>query len=149
MTHRDDVLAEIKDCVRKLRLEKRVRVVGWLSEEELSNFYDAADLLVLPALAMTTDVEGFGIVILEAAAAGKPCVATRVGGIPDAVEDGKTGILVEPGDYPMMSRAVVALLRDDDLRRTMGAYGRQRVTEKFDWPKIAGRYEELFSSLGE
>ncbi|MGH7848209.1 MAG: glycosyltransferase family 4 protein, partial [Candidatus Binatia bacterium] len=149
MIHREDVLAEIKDCIREMRLGDRVRLVGWLSEGELIKLYHAADLLVLPAIPMATDVEGFGIVIIEAAAAGTPCVASKVGGIPDAVEDGKAGILVEPGNYKMMSRAVVGLLRDDDLRRTMGAYAQQRAREKFDWSKIAGRYEELFSSLGD
>jgi phosphatidylinositol alpha-1,6-mannosyltransferase len=149
MIHREDVLGEIRQCVRETRLQDRVRLVGWLSDKELNKFYRAADMLVLPAVAMTTDVEGFGIVIIEAAAAGTPCVASRVGGIPDAVEDGKAGILVEPGNYEMMSRAVVTLLRDDALRRTMGAYAQQRAQEKFDWSKIAGRYEELFSSLGE
>jgi glycosyltransferase involved in cell wall biosynthesis len=149
MIHRDNVLAEIKDCIRELRLEKRVRLVGWLKEEELMKFYRAADLLVLPALTMRNDVEGFGMVILEAAAAGTPCVASRVGGIPDAVEDGKAGVLVEAGNYEMMSQAVVALLRDDALRRKMGSYAQKRVQEKFDWSKIAGKYESLLASLEE
>jgi glycosyltransferase involved in cell wall biosynthesis len=130
-----------------MRLEDRVRLVGRVTEEELIQLYRAADLLVLPALALTTDIEGFGTVIIEAAAAGTPCVASRAGGIPDAVEDGKAGILVEPGDYKTMSQAIVTLLRDDDLRQTMAAHARQRAQEKFDWSNLAHRYEQLFLSL--
>ena len=61
--------------------------------------YNLCDVVVLPILQMKDDVEGFGIVALEAAAAAKPVVATNVGGVPDAVENGKSGIVVAPGNY--------------------------------------------------
>ncbi len=147
MVHRDDIFGEIRKLVLEMRLEDRVRLLGWLDDEELLRFYGAADLLVLPALPIEADVEGFGIVILEAAAAGKPCVATRIGGISDAVEDGKTGVLVEPWNYDEISRAITSLLRDDTLRLTMGANAQRRTKEQFEWEKIAEKYEALFVGL--
>jgi glycosyltransferase involved in cell wall biosynthesis len=102
----------------------------------------------LPVLDLNDDVEGFGIVALEAAAAGKPVVATRVGGIPDAVEDGKSGILVAAGDYTGLSRAISALLRDSAFRVALGEFGRCRVREKFSWSAIGRRYEKLMSEIG-
>ena len=90
------------------------------------------------------DVEGFGIVALEAAAAGKPIVATRVGGIPDAVEDGKSGVLVDPGDYLGLSKIVISFLNDRELSFSMGAYGRCRVNKDFAWHRISGFYEGVF-----
>ncbi|HWP58728.1 MAG TPA: glycosyltransferase family 4 protein [Candidatus Acidoferrales bacterium] len=148
LVHHENVLGEITGCIRELRLEQRVALAGWLTRDELAKFYLAADVLVLPALAMKDDVEGFGIVILEAAAAGTPCVATRVGGIPDAIEGGKTGILVDPGNYDQMAEAIIGLLSDEHLRQTFGASCRAQIAQRFDWSKIVARYEELFSSLG-
>ncbi|HEX9144311.1 MAG TPA: glycosyltransferase family 4 protein, partial [Candidatus Binatia bacterium] len=116
LTHRDDVFTGIEQVVAQLRLHDHVRLLGAVSEEQLIVFYQACDLVVLPVLPMKDDVEGFGIVLLEAAAAAKPTVATRVGGIPDAVEHGKGGILVAPGDYDELTRALIALLQNDERR---------------------------------
>lgn len=148
MIHRDDVMGELRGIVREMRLENHVRLLGWLNDDGLAKIYQASDLLVLPVLSMRDDVEGFGIVILEAAAAGIPTVATRTGGIPDAVEDGKSGILVEPSDYELISRTIVSLLRDDPARRAMGEYARRGVQKKFEWEAVISKYEEVFRCLG-
>jgi phosphatidyl-myo-inositol dimannoside synthase len=145
LTHRDDALSEIRDVISKMNLQARIRLHGSASDDELIKLYQACDVVVLPALAKTHDVEGFGIVLLEAAAAGKPAVATRVGGIPDVVEDGKTGILVEPGDYEQLADAAIALLRDGRRRLIMGECAQRRVQEKFCWEKIINRYEFALS----
>jgi phosphatidylinositol alpha-1,6-mannosyltransferase len=147
LIHGDDVLSEIRALVRELRLENQVRLVGRLSDGDLTKFYQAADLMVLPVLSLKNDVEGFGMVILEAAAAGKPAVATRVGGIPDAIEDGKSGILVEPEDYEPMSQAIVSLLRDDQRRLGMGEFAQRRAREKFGWDLVLRKHEEIFEVL--
>jgi phosphatidyl-myo-inositol dimannoside synthase len=141
LSHRDDVMSDIKTAITQLRLQDHVRLLGAVSDEQLITLYQMCDVVVLPALAAKDDVEGFGIVLLEAAAATKPTVATRVGGIPDAVEDGKSGILVEPGDYNELTKALIALLRNDELRTTLGRYGSSWVQEKFAWPKIIASYE--------
>jgi phosphatidyl-myo-inositol dimannoside synthase len=141
LTQRDDALSEIRAVISKMNLLDHVRLHGPASDDELVKLYQASDVVILPALAETDDVEGFGIVLLEAAAAGKPTVAMRVGGIPDAIEDGKSGILVEPGDYGRLADALVALLRDGNRRLMMGEYARRRVDERFCWERVIKRYD--------
>ena len=100
LAHRDDVLSEIQTAVRELGLRDHARITGEVSDDELVKLYQCCDVVVLPALASAEDVEGFGMILLEAAAVGKPVVATRVGGIPDAVASGESGILVRTGGLP-------------------------------------------------
>lgn len=146
LVHRDDLLSELRAVVKGLELRDHVRLLGWQSDADLARMYQLSDLMILPALSVKDDVEGFGIVLLEAAAAGLPVVATRVGGIPDAVEDGKSGILVNPGDYELMSRTIIGLLQDDEMRLSLGEFARKRVQENFNWAAIAKKYEEIFES---
>ncbi|HEU4342884.1 MAG TPA: glycosyltransferase family 4 protein [Candidatus Binatia bacterium] len=141
LTQREDVLREIKAAVSETGLANHVRLFGRIVEGELISLYQACDVVVLPALEVPGDVEGFGIVLLEAAAAGKPVVATAVGGIPDAVEDGKSGILAGPGDYAGLSRSIIALLTDKEKSLAMGVYGQRRVQQKFAWNRIGSAYE--------
>jgi phosphatidylinositol alpha-1,6-mannosyltransferase len=147
LTHRDDVVTEIKAAVSNLGLENHVRLLGSLGDSRLIELYQACDVVVLPALRTNDDVEGFGIALLEAAATGLPAVATRVGGISDAIEDEKSGILVEPDSYDQLSQSVIGLLTDEEKRRTMGEYARQRVKEKFSWRKIITCYESVLSDV--
>jgi phosphatidylinositol alpha-1,6-mannosyltransferase len=144
LIHRDDVLSEIESVVRDLRLRDHVTIRGEVNDSELVKLYQCCDIVVLPALASTEDVEGFGMVLLEAGASGKPVVATRVGGIPDAIECEKTGVLVEPEDYRALSKAVVALLVNGKQRTDIGEYARRRVQSEFSWEKVVTRYEEVF-----
>jgi len=122
LTHHDDMFGQIKPALFTTGLLNHVQLRGALDDDEVIQLYQACDVVVLPALVSTDDTEGFGIVLLEAAAAGKPAVATRVGGIPDAVEDGKSGILVDPGDYERLSQTLIDLLSNETARSTMGAY---------------------------
>jgi len=134
--HREDVMGQLKTLMKSMGIENHVRLLGGLSDGDLVKVYQASDLVVLPALRMKEDAEGFGMVMIEGAAAGQPSVATRVGGIPDAIEDQKSGILINPGDYQSMARAVIALLRDPEARRNMGEFARKRVREKFSIESI-------------
>lgn len=147
LAHREDVLGELKQLVESLRLEERVRFLGPIDDAALAKVYRAADLMVLPALALKDDVEGFGMVVIEAALAGVPSIATRSGGIPDAIEDGASGVLVPPGDYPALTAAIVTTLQDDRARRAMGDYARRRAESHFSWPPVLARYERLFAAL--
>jgi phosphatidyl-myo-inositol dimannoside synthase len=144
LTHRDDVIREIEAVISETGLPRHVLLLGGLPDEDVIGLYQACDVVVLPALHSNSDVEGFGIVLVEAAAAGKPVVATRVGGIPDAVEDGKTGLLIEPGDYERLSDAIISLLIDGQTKQVMGEAAMRRVQDKFCWPKIAVQYELEF-----
>jgi phosphatidylinositol alpha-1,6-mannosyltransferase len=141
LTEREDVLRGIKAAVSETGLANHVRLFGRVADGELISLYQACDVVVLPALEVPDDVEGFGIVLLEAAAAGKPVVATAVGGIPDAVEDGKSGILAGPGNYSGLSRSIIDLLTDKEKSLAMGVYGQRRVQQKFAWDRIVSAYE--------
>lgn len=146
LAHRHDTVGEIKAAVATQRLENHVRLLGSLSDDQVIKLYKMCDLVVLPGLDMKDDVEGFGIVALEAAAAGKPVVATRVGGVPDAVEDGKSGKLVQPNDYEALSQVVISLLQDGELSLSMGHYGWCRVSKEFSWSHVVDRYGDVFDT---
>ena len=103
-------LADIRDYLSKSGLEESVRFLGRVDEATLTAAYQAADVHVFPVLDSTDDVEGFGMVAIEAAANGLPTVAFDAGGVADAVDQGHTGQLLTPGDYPGFSLAVLSVL---------------------------------------
>ncbi len=133
------------DLVRRLAaargVAERVVLRGPLSRAALLEEYAAADLLVLPSL-----FEPFGIVLLEAMAAGLPVVASRVGGVPEVVEEDRTALLVPPGDPLALARALERVLDEAELARDLGRRGRLRV-EAFSWERLAPRWVALFEEL--
>lgn len=144
LTHQHNVLGEIEAVVSEMKLQNHVKLLGALADDYVIKLYQACDVVVLPALALADDVEGFGIVLLEAAAAGKPVVSTRIGGIADAVEDGASGILVAPEQYESMSHSIIRLLADHEISSAIGEYAKRRVKERFSWDSIVARYEKAF-----
>ena len=109
-----------------------VSFTGFVSRRQLINCYRDADVFVFPSVWN----EPFGMPPIEAMATEVPVVATRVGGITEIVEDGKTGILVEPGDASALAEVILSLLSDKDLRKSMGEAARLRVVELFSWEQI-------------
>jgi len=111
-------------------VSERVIFAGYVGDTELASYYASADLFALPTYyaAESRSIEGFGIVYLEAAYFGLPTVASRIGGVEDAVIDGETGILVEPDDEAALERALFTLCADAELRRRLGENGRLRAT---------------------
>jgi glycosyltransferase involved in cell wall biosynthesis len=105
--------------------------LGFVSHDELEHLYDRAAVVVLPSYR-----EGLPICVLEAMAHGRPVVATTVGGIPQLVEDGRTGLLVEPGDAEGLRIALERLLSDAALRRRMGRAARARVQRMCSWERV-------------
>ncbi len=124
------------------RVRSRTEITGALPREELIRMYQSADVFVLPSVYP----EGFGIPIAEAAACGVPAVVTRRGGMPEVVEDGKTGIICEPANPDALAEAILNLLDNESLRRSMGRAAFGRVARLFTWEKIADsvleRYEQ-------
>jgi glycosyltransferase involved in cell wall biosynthesis len=120
-----------------------VSFTGSLPNQPLVNFYQNADVFVFPSVWN----EPFGIPIVEAMAAGVPVVATKGGGIPELVVDGETGILVERGNFSALAEAILRLLSDEELRKSMGKAARKRAIELFSWQKISKdlmvQYEKL------
>lgn len=107
--------------------------LGQVTEDEKWAWLNAIDLFIMPARNIEGDVEGFGIVYLEAALSGKPVIAGRSGGIEDAVVHGETGILCDPLDVDEIAEAVEKLGLDWSLRNDYGANGLRRAVEEFGW----------------
>jgi glycosyltransferase involved in cell wall biosynthesis len=106
------------------------------------------DLLCLADVyAMPSADESFGLSALEAMAVEVPVVATRVGGVPEVIEDGECGFLVPVGDTDAMAERILQLIKDKDLARKMGRAGRQRAISVFPEDKIVSEYESLYQSV--
>jgi phosphatidylinositol alpha-1,6-mannosyltransferase len=122
-------------------VQDRIRFLGHVPDEELPALYNAADVFTMPNRREGTSVEGFGIVFLEANAAGVPVVGGDHGGATDAVADGESGILVDPDDVDEVADAIVRLLSDEELRSSLGDRGRERVADGFTWTDVGQRLE--------
>lgn len=124
----------LQAMVDELGLRAHVEFLGFVDEGQLAERYAAADVFAMVSreIAEVGEVEGFGIVYLEANACGTPVVAGRSGGVEDAVVDGETGLLVDPDDPAQTAAALRSLLADEALRRHLGAQGRRRVLADFD-----------------
>ena len=131
----------LERLARELGLGDSVTLAGRVGDEELADAYRRCDLFLLVSREERggEDYEGFGIVLLEAAAAGKPVIAGRSGGIPEAVAEGVSGLLVDPGSPEETAEAVVSLLKDPERARRMGEAGRRRVEEQFSVRAMADR----------
>ncbi len=140
LSHSANVKEGIIKIINKYHLEKNVRLLGYVKDEDLLKLYHACDIFILPAIPIIGDIEGFGIVLVEAAAAGKPVISTKIGGITDAVEDGVTGILQDPEDWDGIARLIISLINNDQLRKKLGMNGRDRAKTKFDWHSITNQY---------
>jgi teichuronic acid biosynthesis glycosyltransferase TuaC len=133
---------KLENQVRQRGLSSTVHFVGMISHSEMPHWLSAADLLALPS-----HNEGLPNAIVEAMACSIPVVATNVGGIPEVVEDKKSGLLIEKGDIDSLTNAIVSLLKDEERRKKMGAYGRSIIEQNFSWQKSAqalrGLYDEI------
>lgn len=131
---------ELEKLVKQYNLAKNVEFIDFISKEDLPYLYSLADVFVMPARELADmDVEGFGIVFLEANLYGRPVVAGRSGGMPEAVEDGRTGILVNPLSIEEISRAIISLLTDNELADKLGRQGQDRVMSRFSWEVQFGK----------
>jgi glycosyltransferase involved in cell wall biosynthesis len=130
----------IAEAARGLGLVDRFLCVG--SRGDVPAILARSVILALPSLA-----EGFPNVILEGMAAGKPVVATHTGGVPEAVVDGETGVLVPPGDPRALASAILAILRDPVRAKAMGSAGRDRVVREFGMDRAVRAMERLYGDL--
>jgi phosphatidylinositol alpha-1,6-mannosyltransferase len=125
-------------CERRGVLSQ-VRFAGGVEEAELPLWFSLGDVFVMPSRSDGADVEGFGIVFLEASAAGRPVVASTAGGIPDAVAEGVSGLLVPPDDPARLAERVTELLSDPARATDLGQRGRERVLAEFTWQAVGER----------
>jgi len=131
----------------KLNLRESVTFAGAISDENVAACYHECDIFAMISRQYGNSVEGFGIAFLEAGYAGKAVVAGDSGGIPDAVEHNKTGVLVNPNDLEEIAAAIIGLLQNKSKRTEYGENGKNRVLEKFTWEKVAKTYANMFSEI--
>lgn len=124
-------LGEIVRVANELSIYDLIRLSGHVTDTEIAEAYDEADVFVMPSIADEIDREGFGTVYLEAAAHGLPSIGTRLPGVDEAILDGQTGLLVPDGDIGALQEAILRLWQNPDERRRLGAAGQKRVFEEF------------------
>lgn len=121
---------------------RRVHFLGFLRQQAMIDWYRWADICVVPTL----NYESFSYTCAQAMAAGLPVVASRIGGIPETVDDGINGLLVEPGNVADLAQALVTLARDGDMRSQMGEIGQQKARQRFDAQLVAKRMIQIYTA---
>jgi phosphatidylinositol alpha-1,6-mannosyltransferase len=137
--------AGLRRAVHARGLAQSVVLTGPVPPADLPAYYAAGDVFAMPCRTRRAglDVEGLGMVFLEAAACGRPVVAGTSGGAPEAVRDGVTGHVVEPRDARAVAAAISGLLDDPAKARAMGAAGRSWVEQRWSWATIAATFADL------
>lgn len=135
--------SKIIEKAEKLGVRDSLLITGYIEDYDVfKSAYSAADVYVLPS-----EYEAFGIVLLEAMMCETPCIGTNVGGVPEVIEDGKTGYIVDYKRSEHLSKNMIHLLDDDQKRRMMGKAGRKRVLKKFTWERVAQQISDVYSEL--
>lgn len=137
---------DIERAIFETNASSRVLLLGSIPEQRLFDLFRSSDVFVMPNIAVDGDVEGFGIVAIEAAASGLPLVASDLQGIKDAVSNGENGILVPPEDAAAFASAASRLISDSQARAKLGEQARDVTRRLYGWPSIVARYETLFAA---
>ena len=134
---------QAENLARKLKVSKHVVFEGFVPYDKINKYYQRCDIVVVPSVWP----EPFGRSLIEAMACGKPVVTTKVGGIPEVIENGKNGLLVEPANSQEMANAITTLLRDEEMRLKMGKRGRKIAEEKYNAEVIARRVLKIYEDI--
>lgn len=124
-------------------LSARVVFTGALPQEKLLPYYQKADVVINPSLS-----EAFGMSLVEAMATQTPVVATKIGGMPEIVDDGKTGLLTDPGDTSALANAIIKIISQPNLAHKMGRAGRQKVLKHYTWQQITKNLIDCYATMG-
>ncbi|MFH1699537.1 MAG: glycosyltransferase [Candidatus Zixiibacteriota bacterium] len=128
-----EILAE------NLNISNSVSIKDWVEKNTALELIAGSDIMLMPSYQ-----ESFGVAALEAAAYGLPVIATNVGGIPEIINDGINGILIEPGDSNALANAMVKLGNNADMRKSMGEAGMKHFQKNFGWPKSIDKMERVY-----
>jgi glycosyltransferase involved in cell wall biosynthesis len=141
---------QLEAIVVSRELSDLIRFHGAISAEQLELQYLQCDAFVLPAIVDSKgDTEGLGVVLIEALSNGKPVIASDVGGIPDIVQDGRTGLLVPPGDVGALAQAITRYIDEPGLARRLAELGRQHVEDVFSWERITEKLASLYDVVAQ
>ncbi len=139
--------ARLERVAQECGVADSVLFLGSLSDQDVIDAYQTCDLFIMTARDELPDVEGFGLVFLEAGACGKPVVGSWAGGVPDAVVHEETGLLADPHDCSEIAGAVLLILGDDALALRLGAAGKRSACADRGWDMAAARFSHIFSQL--
>ncbi|MBI3963398.1 MAG: glycosyltransferase family 4 protein [Candidatus Kerfeldbacteria bacterium] len=137
----------IRDSIAERGLERRVRLLGFISNETLRRLYGSSDLFIMPNVKVPGDIEGFGIVALEAAASGVPVIASRLEGIQEAITEGRNGILVASNDASAFIRTITRLMEHTAELQQLSVSSRTYTVERYNWSVIIRQYQQLFQEV--
>lgn len=133
----------LEDLVVSRSLQDHVKFIGSCSNADLPKYYNLCDVFVMASRDMDDNVEGYGMVFIEAGACGKPVIGGRSGGISDAVLDQKTGILVNPSDPNEIANAIKSLIKNPPLSLKLGETARKRVIEECNWTSYYSKLQDI------
>lgn len=134
--------------IERLGLRGYVKILGEISSKQLGEEYKKADVFVLPSIIDSKgDTEGLGVVLIEALSYGIPIIGSNVGGIPDIIIAGKTGLLVEQKNEKDLAKAILKILKNKKLTKKLVLQGKKHIKENFSWDKITKKYIEMYKSL--
>ena len=133
--------------VKELSLTEHVTFIPWMDNKELPAVFAGVDVLVHPSEPYRDWEEQYGWTMLQASASGLPVIATKIGSIPEAVLDGRTGLLVEPKSVEALRDAMETLVSNDQLRKDLGTAGRTYIEERFSHRAVAQRMEHFLRTL--
>jgi phosphatidylinositol alpha-1,6-mannosyltransferase len=136
----------LEELAAECGVASQVQFLGNVGDVELLNCYRQCDLFALPNREIDGDIEGFGMVLLEAQACGRPVIAGQSGGTSETMRVGVTGEIVDCTSPQPLAATVVRLMSDSAMREAMGLEARRRVVELFDWDTLASKARELFES---
>ena len=137
----------LKALADELGVTESVIFAGSVSDHDLASYYAACDLFVMPNRQIEADIEGFGMVYLEAGAARKPVIGGISGGTEDAIVDGVTGLRIDGNSLEAIAEAVLSLLTNPPRAAAMGEAGRQRVAAEFTWEAVVQQTQLLSASI--
>ncbi|OQX56369.1 MAG: hypothetical protein B5M53_01945 [Candidatus Cloacimonas sp. 4484_209] len=130
---------------KKLGINDKVIFSGFVSNRELIKSYEKAKVFVLPAIVDSHgDTEGLGVVLIEAISYGIPVIASNVGGIPDIIKDKETGILVPEKDPVALSKAIIDLLKNSQIRKTLVNNAEKHIKTNFSWEAVISKLDNLY-----
>jgi D-inositol-3-phosphate glycosyltransferase len=135
--------AGVERRVQELGLADRVRITGFVADDSLV----AAGFREARLFALPSQYEAFGLVLLESLAQGTPVIASRVGGIPEFIEDGRAGRLIPPEDVGALEAAFRELWDDEATRRRWGTYGRETVVPRYQWDRVVDRLQQVYAEV--
>ena len=139
--------SQVQEAIERNDLDDSVYMLGRIDDEILKLLYNVSDIFIMPNIPVKGDMEGFGLVTIEASSCGLPVVASSIEGIKDAIQNGENGMLVEPGNVQEYVSTIKKLLEDDELRDKFGRQARQFTLENYGWDKTAQCYLDLFNFL--